>query len=178
MYIRKTEESDIEVIMDIENKAFGGREEAELVEDLLDDPSAEPYLSLLAFIDNKPVGHILFTRAEIENDGRATAASILAPLAVVPGHQNKGIGGKLIVDGLRLLRDAGTGFVFVLGHPGYYPRHGFIQAGRYGLEATYPVPEEVSDAWMVQQLKRGLLGRIKGRVLCADAMNRPDYWRE
>ena len=68
--------------------------------------------------------------------------------------------------------------MFVLGHPEYYPRYGFVSAGKLGFEATYPIPEKVADAWMVQELQPGIIGKIKGKVLCAKALDAPEYWRE
>ena len=68
--------------------------------------------------------------------------------------------------------------VFVLGHSGYYPRFGFMPVVRLGLEAPFPIPDEDSDAWMVLGLRPGLLGRVEGRVACADALSRPEHWRE
>ena len=178
MLIKEATTSDIDDVLRIERAAFGGNEEAELVENLLADPSAEPVLSLLAFMDGEAVGHILFTAARLEGRHQGLTVSLLAPLAVVPEHQKQGIGGKLIEAGLRTLSDRETDLVFVLGYPEYYTRHGFQPAFPHGLEATYSIPEKVSDAWMVQALRSGLLGSITGRLQCCDAMNRPEYWRE
>ena len=103
---------------------------------------------------------------------------ILAPLAVIPDDQSKGIGGRLITEGMRRLAASGVDQVFVLEHPGYYPRFGFHPAGLHGLAASYPIPAENADAWMVQDLGSGLLGQVHGRVICADALDKPEYWVE
>ncbi|CAE7242442.1 yjhQ, partial [Symbiodinium pilosum] len=79
-------------------------------------------------------------------------AVILAPLAVHPDFQSKGIGGQLIREGLRTVEAKGTGLAFVLGHPGYYPKHGFKPAGALGYDAPYPIEDKNADAWMVQAL--------------------------
>jgi putative acetyltransferase len=70
----------------------------------------------------------------------------------------------------------GVELVFVLGHPSYYPRHGFEPAIRLGLMAQYPISPE--EAWMVRALRPGVIGQVRGTVVAADAMNRPEYWRE
>jgi len=170
--------NDLNTVLDIERRAFGYDKEAQLVSDLLDDPSAGPKLSLLASIDGRYVGHILFTAVCVSGTAQPVAASLLAPLAVVPEAQNRGIGGTLIKEALRLLGQSGVGLVFVLGHPDYYPRFGFQPAGRLGFDAPYPIPEEHADAWMVQELRDGVIGTVAGRVKCADALNRPEHWRE
>ncbi len=162
----------------IERAAFGKNEEAELVKDLLEDPSAKPVLSLLAFKDDRAVGHILFTTARLMNSKNTASIVILAPLAIIPDAQKQGIGGKLIEKGLQLLSRSGVDLVFVLGHPEYYPRHGFKPASCLGFEAPYPIPDEHAEAWMVQALRPGIIGSISGKVMCSDVLNKPEYWLE
>ncbi|MEJ2242569.1 MAG: hypothetical protein P8Y18_10590 [Candidatus Bathyarchaeota archaeon] len=48
-------------ILSVERAAFKRDIEVNLTEALLSDPSAESRLSLMACVDNQPVGHILFT---------------------------------------------------------------------------------------------------------------------
>jgi putative acetyltransferase len=176
--IEMASDSDLEAVLSVERQAFGSDEEAELVCELLADPSAQPLLSLLASEDDRPVGHVLFTAARFEEDRGAVSIAILAPLAVVPAAQRRGIGGELVTRGIQLLSESGVDLVFVLGHPEYYPRHGFEPAGRLGFAAPFPIPDKNADAWMVQALRSDLLGSVRGTVVCADAMNRPEYWRE
>jgi len=179
--VRKALESDRQGISDVVIAAFGrehGNEIAGLVADLLADPSAQPLLSLVATADDNVVGHVLFTNARIKYSQRIVPSAILAPLSVHPGHQNQGIGGRLVEEGLERLKAAGVELVFVLGHPGYYPRCGFSAAGIKGLNASYPIPPENSDAWMVKALRPGIIGHVGGQVICADALDDPKYWRE
>ncbi len=174
--IQQTTEADLSNIFKVQAEAFGYEKEAKLVESLLRDPSAKPRISLLAYQEKKPVGHILFTAGKILNSNKKV--SLLAPLAVIPEYQNKGIGGMLIKEGLKHLTELGIDFVFVLGHPAYYPKYGFIPAHTYGLKAPYPIPEIHSDAWMVQALNGADLNSTQGTVTCADELNRPEHWRE
>lgn len=176
--IRKTEESDLADVYRIHTLAFGHAVEAHLVEAILDDPSARPVLSLMAVGGGQPAGHILFSSARLTPSQSPNAIALLAPLAVVPGAQRRGIGGELIAAGARDLTEAGVDLVFVLGYPGYYARHGFEPAGQFGLDAPYPIPVEHSDAWMVRALRSGIKGSVRGKVLCADSLNKPEYWRE
>jgi putative acetyltransferase len=76
------------------------------------------------------------------------------------------------------LSESGVELVFVLGHPDYYPRYGFKPAGVLGYEAPYPIPDEQADAWMVQELRPGVIDSVSGKVICADVMNQPEHWRE
>lgn len=174
--IRKTTVGDLAEIMRVEEEAFGYPKEAELVNDLLNDPTAEPRLSLLAFDGDEAIGHILFTTVKIT--GSDIVASILAPLAVVPKSQKKGVGGKLINAGLGLLREAGVSIVFVLGHPTYYPKYGFVPVHPYVINAPYPIPEEYRDAWMMQILDGTAPDSISGTVTVSDQLGKPEHWRE
>ncbi len=193
MLISEASDSDLQRVLEVEREAFGQNEEAELVAALMEDPTARPLLSLLAWDDGRAIGHILFTSARIETEltgadavAPATTATaphtpslvILAPLAVTPDHQGQGVGGRLIAAGLDAMRDRGVDLVLVAGHPDYYPRHGFTPALPHGLAPPYPLPPGHEDAWMVRALRDGVLGVVRGRVACAESLSRPEYWRE
>lgn len=169
--------SDLPAALAVERAAFVSEVEAGLVRDLLADPGAQPVVSLLAYRDDKPVGHILFTKVRLEPEA-PLKMYILAPLAVVPAAQKQGVGSGLVKRGLRLLTDSGTDLVFVLGHPEYYPRFGFVPAGRLGFDAPYPIPPKNAGAWMVQALRPGIIGKHQGKVVCSDSLNKPEYWRD
>ena len=179
--IRESTESDVTAVLEVETKAFGkkkGPEIAQLVHGLLQDPSATPLLSLMAVNDSQAIGHVLFTKACIAGAEESVSVAILAPLAVIPDAQSQGVGTQLIQEGLRLLSESGVELVFVLGHPEYYPRHGFRPAGALGFEAPYPIPDEHADAWMVKELRPDVIGSVSGPVICADVLNQPEHWRE
>jgi putative acetyltransferase len=181
LQVRKAIGSDKQAILDVVIAAFGdvqGQEIADLITDLLADPSALPLLSLVAVTNDNVVGHILFTNARIKHSQRIVSATILAPLSVHPKFQNQGIGGRLIKEGQKRLKARGVELVFVLGHPDYYPKYGFSAAGIRGFDASYPILPKNSGAWMVQELLPGVIGRVSGQVICADALNDPKYWLE
>ncbi len=179
IHIRETNSNDFNDIMEVEEQAFGSVKEAKLTAALLEDPSAEPIVSLLAFQGDEAIGHILFTRAYIDELAKQPMIHILAPLAVKPECQKQGIGGKLIKAGLEILKERGTELVFVIGHMDYYPKHGFTpDAKSLGFTTPYPIPEEVKDAWMVLSLMPNGFEKFKGKVHCADELNREEHWRE
>lgn len=178
LQIELTQESDRQDIFAVIEEAFAGDAEVStLVSDLLQDESALPLLSLLARNQGRAVGYVLFTRASLDPETEYEAV-ILAPLAVIPEFQNRGIGKALIEAGVERLSQSGVALAFVLGYPDYYTRHGFVPAGRLGLRAPYPLPEMHQDAWMVRELRPGIVGRVGVMVQCAKAMDRPEYWRE
>lgn len=176
MQILEASAADADAVLNVEREAFGRGDEAALVADLLQDPTARPSLSLLAFVANKPVGHVLFTQAVLAGASRPVPAAILAPLAVLPGSQRQGVGRALIEHGASLLAASGVQLLFVLGDPAYYTRCGFEPALPHGLLAPCTiVPEE---AWMVRPLVPGVLGSVTGVIACAQSMDKPEYWKE
>ena len=143
MNIRTSTQADRIEIEKIHTQTFGeekGPEIADLVDGLFDDPSATPFLSLVAVEDGRLIGHILYTSAVLTGTGPSASIRLLAPLAVLPGAQARGVGSRLIEEGLRQLKAAEVDLVFVLGHPDYYPRCGFTPAGVLGFDAPYPIP--------------------------------------
>jgi len=119
-------------------------------------------LSLVAEQGGEIVGHIAFSPVTVTRaDGSVVLGVGLAPMAVVPRLQRAGIGGRLIAEGLRRLRAAGHRFCVVVGHPDYYPRHGFAAASAHGLRWDRAVPDEV---FMVQELAPGGLDGVSGVV--------------
>lgn len=180
IHFREAQDVDLPAILDVLASAFGEESVSihTLVKDLLADDTAKPIVSLVAEDEGSMlVGHVLFTKVVIAGH-EDVKASILAPLAISAEHQKGGVGQKLIQDGLARLKAEAVELVFVLGHPEYYPKAGFVPAGELGLEAPYPIPKEVSGAWMVQALTEGVLGRVKGKVACTASMDREEYWRE
>jgi putative acetyltransferase len=178
MKIRAALPDDQPVVLAIEAAAFGRPDEAKLVADLLDDPTARPFVSLLAEVDGRAVGHVLFTAARVVEDDAVVPAGLLAPLAVVPEAQRRGVGLALIRAGLEALTALDVGLVFVLGHIDYYPRAGFRPALPLGMRAPYAIDPAVADAWMVLETRPGLLGAVRGTVQCADALMHPALWQE
>ncbi len=182
MDIKEAKDSDLQDILAIHKLAFAQADKVEhiqkLIQDLLSDESAKPYLSLLAREGDRPVGHVLFTNVRIEDNTTPVPASILAPFAVVPDSQRKGVGGRLIKEGARILSERGVCLVFVLGYPDIYNRYGFEPAWRHNLIAPYPQPKQWKDAWMVMELKPDTLSMVQGNVACATTLDKPEYWQE
>jgi putative acetyltransferase len=168
--------ADSDAMLSVERAAFSRADEAELAAALLQDPTAQPSLSLLAIVADTPVGHVLFTKVVLAGASRHVPAAILAPLAVLLEFQRQGVGRALIEQGASMLKAAGVQLLFVLGDPAYYTRCGFVPATPHGLRAPYPIVPE--DAWMVRPLAPNVLGLVKGVITCAESMAKPEYWRE
>jgi putative acetyltransferase len=149
----------------VNQQAFGRDNEARLVDALRRSPAFVPGLSLVALAGPEAsdaiVGHILFTRIAIKEGMQAHAALALAPMAVLPSHQNRGIGSALVRRGLEEARRRGERIVVVVGHPGYYPRFGFVPAFAFGIRAPFDVRRE---AFMTLPLEPEALRDVRGMV--------------
>lgn len=157
--IRAESAEDHAAIRRVVELAFGQPDEADLVDALR--RHAHPHISLVAVIEGEVVGHIFFSPVSIESEGDAFAAMGLAPLAVLPTYQNKGVGTELARAGLKACELLGHEVVVVLGHADYYPRFGFVPASRLGIRSEYDVADEV---FMVAELTPGALRGRKGLV--------------
>jgi putative acetyltransferase len=151
-FIRREQPEDIAAIHEVHELAFGRPAEADLVDALRAKSKAT--LSLVAVENDRIVGHILFSPVTINSAERTFSAVGLAPMAVLPERQGRGIGSQLVKAGLIECRNTGYDCVVVLGHPTYYPRFGFVPASRYGLRSEYEVPDE---AFMVLAWHAGVL---------------------
>ncbi len=159
--IRSEQKKDWEAIHEVNRLAFEQEDEALLIQRIRDSSGFIPELSLVAIQEGRIVGHILFSRIDIECQHRNKPVLSLAPMAVHPDFQNQGIGTKLVIEGLRKSRKLGYEVVVVVGHPDYYPRFGFVPAREKRLEVPFPVPDE---AFMVIELVPRALEGIKGMV--------------
>jgi len=144
-------------IHSIHEAAFGCQDEADLVDRLRTEGLV--LVSLVAETQERIVGHILFSRMSIETTGGSVSAAALAPMAVLPEHQRRGIGGQLIRHALDLLRGRGERIVIVVGHPDYYPRFGFSSEKTRSLESPFP-----HEAFMAMELSPGALDGVRGKV--------------
>jgi putative acetyltransferase len=159
--IRPEQPADYPGIYEVNRLAFGRDNEPRLVEALRKSPNFIADLSLIALLDDQVVGHILFSPVGIETTSGEVAVLALAPVAVRPEFQNRGIGSELVQKGLEACRQKGHRIVAVLGHADFYPRFGFEPARPKGVNAPFPVPDE---NWMVIELDPGALDGIQGTL--------------
>lgn len=158
--VRGEKEGDGTEVRRVNRAAFGRDAEADLVESL--GRNGKTVLSLVAEVDDCVVGHILFTRVGIDSPRGSRDGLGLAPVAVRPDLQRRGIGSMLIRAGLHRCRAEGHGAVLVLGHPSYYPRFGFVPASQFGLRWEHDAPDE---AFMAMELRAGSLSDGEGGVV-------------
>jgi putative acetyltransferase len=154
MGVREEAAHDRAAIRLLEELAFGRAAEADLVDRLR--ASGTVVLSLVMEDGGQPQGHILFSRLKLPG----VKAVALAPMAVHPAMQRRGIGSAMVRAGLDILSQRGEQAVFVVGHPGYYPRFGF----RNDLAAQFDSPY-AGEAFFALELQPDALRDKAGPVL-------------
>jgi len=147
--IRQERQTDIAAVHAVHEAAFPTRLEANLVDALRGGGKA--LVSLVADDAGLIVGHILFSPVAVVCDSRTVEGVGLAPVAVLPDRQRRGIGSALIRGGLDACRGNNFSFVVVLGEPRYYRRFGFVRAADRVLGNEYGADEE----FMVIELRPG-----------------------
>ncbi len=157
--ISKENKNNISEIANVTHAAFGQKTEAAIIESLRRDGALT--VSLVAEEGGKIVGHIAFSPVTLEMVDQKIEALGLGPMAVLPEHQRRQIGTQLIYEGLKACRKINAGLVFVLGHPEYYPRFGFVPTFPYNIAWEVECPKE---AFMVLELKEAALEGLSGVV--------------
>ena len=156
--IRQEGKQDQDAVDRLHKSAFGGDLEAKLVSALREACFAK--VSLVAAIQNEVVAHILFSSVAIRTASGSVDALSLAPLAVLPHQQRKGLGSEMTRTGLEFCKKRGDRIVVVLGHPDFYSRFGFSAELARQLES----PFGGGDAWMALELVPQALCGIHGAV--------------
>ena len=165
--LRQENENDYKSVFELIEKAFEKEEYSDhkeqfLVERLRKSEAFIPELSIVAEVENKIVGHILFTKLEIKNESQSFQSLALAPVSVLPEFQGKGIGSKLILYGHETAKKLGYKSVILLGHQDYYPRFGYELCEKYNIKMPFDVPAE--NCMIIPLTENGLSG-VSGNVI-------------
>jgi putative acetyltransferase len=144
---------------------------ANLVLDLINSTRDQDIFGFIARENDQVIGSIFFTRLHFDTP---VEAFILAPVAVHPDYQGKGIGQKLIRYGIGQLRENGVELAFTYGDPDFYSKVGF----RPIAEDLVRAPLELSqpEGWLAQSLDGSEIVPLAGKPRCVAALNKPEYW--
>lgn len=161
MLIRKEIKRDFNEVYQVVKTAFETAEhsdgnEHDLVVALRDSDNFVSELSLVAEIDSKIIGHIMFTTAQVNED----IVLVLAPLSVLPEYQHQGIGTALIKKGHLIAKNLGYDYSLVLGSEEYYPRLGYLPAVEFGIEIPEGIPSVNFMAIKLQNNAKAISGKV------------------
>jgi putative acetyltransferase len=155
--VRIMTQADKPAVLDLNTRSFGQPDEARIIERLEKD--GEVLLQLVAEMDGRIVGHILFYPMGVL--GKLGGAG-LGPMSVDPWVQREGIGKMLVTSGLQAMKDSGVPIVFVLGHDWFYPKFGFSVEATADFETPLKGPH-----FMALRMRFG--PPMSGRLIFPDA---------
>lgn len=152
--IRQETENDVAAVYQLVKTAFATAQhsdgtEQDLVAALHTSGAFVPDLSLVAEMDGRLAGYILFTEAQVGAD----TVLALAPLAVLPKFQRQGVGAALVAEGHQIAANLDYTHSLVLGSETYYPRFGYRPAAQSGITVPEGFP---SENFMVAALRPGV----------------------
>jgi putative acetyltransferase len=141
--IRPQRSDELVAVVAVVGEAFGRPVVADLVTQLQARSAGQAGVSLVAEIDGHIVGHVQLSRCWVDAPDRLVEVATLSPLSVLPRHQGRGIGGRLVRGALQAAQQARCPLVFLEGSPRYYSRFGFEAAHQRGFTRPSPrIPEE------------------------------------
>ena len=159
--IRSERPEDFETIDRIHDEAFGHDWESKLIRALRTEEGYDPSLSLVAELEGKVIGHVLFSRITVESPAGSHPALILAPLAVFKEHRSMKAGTMLVSEGIRIAKERGETIMLVYGHR-FYERFGFTMAHEKGIFRPNPMKGEfVRLLELTEKAADGVMGVIK-----------------
>lgn len=156
--IRPETQNDARRIREIHDEAFGRDAEGRLVDRLRDEGLITEALIALS---DRVVGHVVFSKLQLKGTRSTISAVALAPVAVVPAHQRRGVGSALIREGLRRCAIRGYAAALVLGDPAYYTRFAFSAEPAKRITSVY---SPAGIHWMALALHPGALDDVIATV--------------
>ncbi|MGL6221315.1 MAG: GNAT family N-acetyltransferase [Lacrimispora sphenoides] len=164
--LRRERASDCRTVEELTREAFWnhyvpGCNEHYLVHMMRESESFIKELDIVATENEKLVGNIMYTKANIQCDnGEIYPVTSFGPISVFPELQGQGIGTLLIEHTKKLARDLGYKAILIYGDPSYYSRFGFIPAETYKIGTSdnmYAAP------LLALELTEGALSDCSGR---------------
>ena len=164
--LRTEKQEDYKAVEALIKEAFAEAEysdhqEHALVARLRKAPEFIPELSIVAQLEDNLVGYILLTPIQILEGNTTHESLALAPVAVLPARQRKGIGAALIQYAHEKAAALGYTSIILLGHEDYYPKVGYKPASQFGIQAPFDVPDQ---NFMAIELVEGNLANVRGTV--------------
>lgn len=160
--------ADYRVVENLTREAFWNRyvpgcSEHYLLHLMRDTQSFIRELDIVAEVNGKIAGNIVYTRSKIQGDnGEEYDVITFGPLSVLPELQGKGIGRRLIEHTKEIAKSMGSRGILIYGDPGYYRSFGFAPAENFGIGTS---DNMYADALLACELYEGALAECKGRFI-------------
>jgi len=156
--LRNEQAGDTEAIADLVTAAFGQPAEALLIDDLRRAGALR--VSVVATQDGVIRAHAAASPMAWASGGQAVVFA-LAPVAVAPVAQGRGLGRAVVKAAIIAATNQGAELLTVLGDPGWYAGFGFVPADTTGLSIE---GYAFGDAFRILELKLGVLQHTRGSL--------------
>lgn len=144
------------------DEAFGGTIEGDIVAAIRASDRFVPDMSLVAVSGGQTLGHVISSYADVTLVSGTRRVLLVGPLAVVPAHQRQGIGSTLMRETIRVADELGEPLLLLEGNPAYYGRFGFSRADEQGIE---PPPEALAAKYFMMRPLAAYDDSIRGRAV-------------
>ncbi len=174
LLIKQISENDFAITENITREAFWnvykpGCSEHLVLHNLRKSQSYIKELDLVAFYNDKIVGHIISTKAKVVDSlNKEYEVLCVGPLSVLPDFQKKGIGGKLLEESIKIARRLGFRGMILFGNPAYYHRFGFRNAKEFEITTK---DDQNFEPFMALELFTNALTDVKGRFVEDESFN-------
>lgn len=163
MRIRLEQASEYREVEELTREAFWnvyrpGCYEHFVLNQFRSNPDFIPELDLVMEEDDKIIGHIMFSKAELVlDDGTIRQSWTFGPISIHPNYKRKGYGLELLNYALEKAREMGIGFLCMEGNIDFYKHAGFDLASKMGIhyhaeprdaEVPYFLAQELIPGWL------------------------------
>ena len=127
------------------------------------NPDFIPELDFVMEEDDRIIGHVMYSRAEIiRDDGNVLPAWTFGPISIHPDWKRKGYGLKLLNYSIEKAREMGIGVLCMEGNIEFYKHAGFVLASSLGIHYHAEPKESEVPYFLAQELIPGYLGGVEG----------------
>ena len=127
------------------------------------NPDFIPELDLVMEEDDKIIGHVMFSKAEIIlDDGSHFPSWTFGPISIHPAYKRKGYGLKLLQYALEKAKKMGIGLLQMEGNIEFYKHAGFDLASKMKIHYHAEQRESEVPYFLAQELIPGYWGDREG----------------
>lgn len=159
LIIRNETEADYRAVEELTREAFWnlnfpGCNEHYLVHVIRSHSDFIPELDLVAELDGKIVGNVIYTKSKLtDENGIEKDILTFGPLSVAPEYQRRGIGKALLESSFEKALVLGYDTIVIFGSPSNYISRGFKSCKKYNISINGYFP----TAMLVKELKENAL---------------------